>query len=140
MLYISEYSLHKSVSRYSRKILCRFQLREVGSQDSVRTAQSCIRTPSSVEKLNSSRLHPSRRHGNTSGHTSGFKKIPAFLHKHGMGRQLAPVRTLGQHRPDAKILDNEIACNHSTSVRMIGQHRPDAVLYGNYVYYGKLVA
>jgi hypothetical protein len=31
--------------------MCRFQLKEVGSQVSVRTAQSCIQTPISVEKL-----------------------------------------------------------------------------------------
>jgi hypothetical protein len=44
----------------------------------------------------------------------------AFLHRHRVGRQLAIVRTLGQHRPNAEILDKEIACIHSASVRMSG--------------------
>jgi hypothetical protein len=53
MLYISESSkvFQKSFSSVQRKILCRFQLREVESQVSVQIAQSCIRTPFSVEKL-----------------------------------------------------------------------------------------
>jgi hypothetical protein len=45
-----------------------------------------------------------------------------------VGRQLAPVQTLGQHRPDVEILYKEIACILSTSVWTIGQYRPDAVL------------
>jgi hypothetical protein len=101
---------HKSYFKCSRKILCRFQLRKVGSHVSIRTTQSCVRTPIIVEKPNSSRFHPSRRHGNTSGRTLEFEKILAFLHRDGVGRQLAPVRTSGQHHPDAEILDNEILC------------------------------
>jgi len=31
-------------------------------------------------------------------------------------------------RPNAEILDKEIACIHSASVRTTGQHRLDAVL------------
>jgi hypothetical protein len=46
------------------------------------------------EASNSSNLHPFERHGNTSGHSSEFKKIPTLLCKHGLGRQLAPVRTV----------------------------------------------
>jgi hypothetical protein len=45
------------------------------------------------EALNSSRLHPSRCHGNTSGRSSEFEKILALLCRHGLGRQLAPVQT-----------------------------------------------
>jgi hypothetical protein len=112
----------------SRKILCRFQLKEVGSQDSILTAQSCVRTPICVKKPNSSWLHPSGRHGNTSEHISGFKKIRAFLHRHGMERQLAPVRTLGQHCSNAKILYKEIAYILSAFVWTTGKHRSDAVL------------
>jgi hypothetical protein len=74
-------------------------------------------------------LHPSRRHGNTSRHFSEFEKMPAFLRRHGVGRQLAPVRTSGQHCPKAEILDKEIACIHSASVRTTGQHRPDAIIF-----------
>jgi hypothetical protein len=128
MLYILESLFQKSVSRCSKKILCRFQLKEVGSQVFVLTAQSCVHTPICVKKPNSSRLHSSGSHGNTFGRTLGFKKIPAFLHRHGVGRQLAPVRTSGQHRLDAEILDKEIACIYSASVRTTGQHCPDAVL------------
>jgi hypothetical protein len=64
----------------SKKINCRFQLWEVESYVSVRTAQSCLRTPISIKKLlNSSRLHPSGHHGNTSGCSSKFEKIPAVF-------------------------------------------------------------
>jgi hypothetical protein len=98
------------------KILCRFQLKEVGSQVFVRTTLSYVQMPISVKKPNNSRLHLSGHHGNTSGRTSEFEKIPAFLHRHGVGRQLAPARMLGQHSPDAKILDKEITCIHFASV------------------------
>lgn len=47
----SKSSFQKSVSRYSKKIMCRFQIREVGSQVSVWMAQSSVRTPISVKKL-----------------------------------------------------------------------------------------
>jgi hypothetical protein len=80
------------------------------------------------EASNSSRLHLFGRHGNTFGQSSKFKKILAFLRKHRVGRQLAPIRTLRKHSLNAEILDKEIACIHSTSIRMTGQHRPDAVL------------
>jgi hypothetical protein len=128
MPYISESSLQKSFSRCSRKILCRFQLREIGSQDSVWMAQSCVWTPICVKKPNNSKLHPSGRHGNTFGHTSDFKKIPVFLHRHGVGRQLSPAQMPGQHRLDVEILDKEIVCIHSASIWMTGQHCSDAVL------------
>jgi hypothetical protein len=88
--------------------------------------------PISVEKMNSSRLHPSKRHGNMSGRSSEFEKI-AFLHRHGVGRQLALVQLSGQHRPDAEILDKEIACIHSAFVRTTRQHHSDLFCYGNYV-------
>jgi hypothetical protein len=80
------------------------------------------------EASNSSRLHPSGRHGNTFGHFSVFEKISALLYRHGLGRQLGLVRTTGQHHLDAEILDKEIVCIHSASVRTTGQYRPDAVL------------
>jgi hypothetical protein len=79
--------------------------------------------------LNSSRLPPSGRHGNTSGCNLEFKKIPALLCRHGLGRPLALVRTTAQHRPNAEILDKEIVCIHSASIRMTGQHRQDAVIF-----------
>jgi hypothetical protein len=78
----------------SSKILCRFKLRKVESVVSVQTALSCVQTPIHVEKLlNSSRLHPFGRHGNTPGCSSGFEKIPVFICKHGLGRQHAPIQT-----------------------------------------------
>jgi hypothetical protein len=52
------------------------------------------------------------RHGNTSRCFSEFEKILAFLHRHEVGRQLAPVQTPGQNRPNAEILDKEIMCNY----------------------------
>jgi hypothetical protein len=69
------------------------------------------------EASNSRRLHPSGRHGHTSGCSSKFKKIPTILCRHGLGRQLAFAWTSGQHRLEAEILDNEIACRHSASFR-----------------------
>jgi hypothetical protein len=113
MPYISESSKRiskKSFSCVQWKILCRFQLREVGSYVSVRTAKSYVQTPISIEKPNSSKLHLSRRHGNMSGRSSGFEKIPIFIHIHKVRRQVAPVQTPGQHRPNAEILDKEITC------------------------------
>jgi len=80
------------------------------------------------EASNSSRLYPSRRHGNTSGRSLKFKKIPALLWRHGVGRHLALVRMLGQHRPNAKIFDKEIVCIHFAFVQTTGQYCPDAVL------------
>jgi hypothetical protein len=74
------------------------------------------RTPISIKKPINSKLHPFERHGNTSRHTSKFKKIPAFLYRHRVRRQLAPVRTPRQYRPDAEILDKEVACIQSTSI------------------------
>jgi hypothetical protein len=79
------------------------------------------------EASNSSRLHPSRRHGNTFGHSLEFEKIPTFLYRHEVGRQLVPIQRIGQHCPNVEILDKEIACIHSAWVRMTGQHHPDVV-------------
>jgi hypothetical protein len=103
-------------------------LEEVGFFVSIQTAQWCIRMPISVEKLlNSSSVHLSRRHGNTSRRYSEFEKIPVILCKHGLGRQLASIWTLGQHRPDS-VLDKEIMCRQFEIVWTLEQHRPDAPL------------
>jgi len=56
-----------------------------------------------LEDLNSSRLRPSGRHGNTSGCTLEFE-------------------TLGQHRPDV-VLIMKITWSRVATVRMQGQHR-----------------
>lgn len=54
---------------------------------SVRTALSCVQIPFSVQKiLTSSALHLSEHQGNTSGCSSVFVKIPAFLCRHGSGK------------------------------------------------------
>jgi hypothetical protein len=81
---------------YPRKILYRFQLREIESHVSVWTTQSkrpdahqsatYVRTrwqyrPDShqcLETLNCSRLHPSGRNGKSSGCFSEFEKNPTF--------------------------------------------------------------
>jgi hypothetical protein len=108
--------------------LYRFQLREVRSHVFIRTAQSYVWTPISLKMPNNSKLHPSERHDNTFGPTLEFEKIPAFLYPHEVGRQLALVRTLGQHRPNTEILDKEIACIHSAFIRMSRQHCPMAIM------------
>jgi hypothetical protein len=128
MPYFSESSkeFQKSYFKCSRKILCKFQLRKVGSHVFVQAAQSCVQTPFSVEKPNSSKLH-------LSGRFSEFEKIPAFLHRYGVGTQLAPVRTPRQNHLNIEILDKEIACIHSTSVLTTGQHVRMRSCYGNCV-------
>jgi hypothetical protein len=82
--------------QYSRKTLCRFQLREVGSHVSVRMTYS--KSPDAhqsatyvwtrwrnrpdahqcLETLNYSRLHPSGRNGKSSGQYLEFVKILVF--------------------------------------------------------------
>jgi hypothetical protein len=112
MLYISKYSkyLENVISVFKADSV--FQLRKVGSFVSVRIAQSCVLIPISVEKLlNSSRLHPSGRHGNTSGCSSEFEKIPAFLCRHGLERHSASIQTTGQHHLDAKSLIRKISAD-----------------------------
>jgi hypothetical protein len=95
---------------------------------SVRTAKSCIWTPISVEKLlNSTSVHLSGCHGNTSGRFLEFEKIPVFLYRHRLGKQFASIRMTGKHSPD-EILDKEVTCRQIATVQTTGQHRPDAVL------------
>jgi hypothetical protein len=84
-------------------------------------------TRQSEKLLNSSSVHPSGHHGNTSGRSSEFEKIVVFLCRHGVGRQPVSVRTIGQHRPNA-VLDKEITCRHFATVRTLGQHSQDAAL------------
>jgi hypothetical protein len=74
--------------------------------------------------LNSSSVHLFGCHGNTS---LEFEKIPVFLCRHGLGRQLASVRTTGQHCPDV-VLDKEITCRQFATIQTLGQHRLDAAL------------
>jgi len=57
-----------------------------------------------LEDSNSSRLHPSGRHGNTSGHSSEFNKKSDFLLRYIYGKTTASVQTTRQHRPDV-VLD-----------------------------------
>jgi hypothetical protein len=81
---------------YPRKILCRFQLREIGSHVSARKTQSkrldahqsttYVRTRwqyrsdshQCLETLNCSKLHPSGRNGKLSGRSSEFEKNLTF--------------------------------------------------------------
>jgi len=68
---------------YFRNVLLKVQRRffvvskseELGSQASVRTAQSCVRMPINVY---CSSLHPSEHFNNTSGRSSEFQKNLAF--------------------------------------------------------------
>jgi hypothetical protein len=103
----------------SRKILYRFC---TDSNSEKVWSFVSVRTPINVEKLlNSSRLHSSGRHGNMSGRSSEFEKIPEFLCRHKLGRQPASVRTTGQRCPDA-FLDKKIMCRQFATVRTLGQH------------------
>jgi hypothetical protein len=81
---------------YPRKIMCRFQLKEIGSHVSVRTTQS--KRPDAhqsatyvrmrwqcrsdahqcLETSNCSRLHLSEHNGKLSGRSSEFEKNPTF--------------------------------------------------------------
>jgi hypothetical protein len=96
-------------------------------------AQSCVQTPITVEKPNSSRLHPSGRYGNTSECTSVFETIPYLLCRHGLGRLLAPVHTLCIHSDDMATPSRcgpvmVITCKQSATFQTLGQHCSDASL------------
>jgi hypothetical protein len=98
----------KSYFKCLRKILCKFQLREVRSHVFIRTAQSCVRMPISVEKLQIVQgLHPSRHHGNTSECQSEFVKYLDFRCRHVYGKTTASIRMSGQHRPN-EVLNKAI--------------------------------
>jgi hypothetical protein len=114
MSFISESSFQKSVSKCSKKILCRFQVKEVGSQSLVWTAQSCVRTPISVQKFRTVqgyiRLDVAAMRPDT--YQSSTRNQISFSDTD-MGRQLQPsgqqdntVRTLSLIR-----LDVEKNCN-----------------------------
>jgi hypothetical protein len=45
-----------------------------------------------------------------SGRSSVFEKNPNFLYRHGLGRQLATIQTLGQHRPDVALIRKRMKC------------------------------
>jgi hypothetical protein len=105
MPFILESSFHKSGSRCSK-------------EDSVQIPSQRSWIPSfhpdgpvmrpdahqCLEDLNSSRLHPSVRHGNTFGLSSEFDKKSDFLLTHRYGKTLASIWTTRQHRPNT-ILD-----------------------------------
>jgi hypothetical protein len=75
------------------------------STTSVQTMwQYCPDAHQCPEVLNSSRLHSSGRHGNTSGRSSKFDKKLDFLLKHKYRKTVASIWTTRKHRPDA-ILD-----------------------------------
>jgi hypothetical protein len=98
-----------------KKILCRFQEREVGSQASVRTAQYNIRTLISQQ-------HSSGRRGNTirtpinvqkfrtvqgcirldvSATRLDVQQVNGFLCRHVYGKTATTIQTTGLHHPDA---------------------------------------
>jgi len=138
MPYFPEYSFQKSVSKCSKKILCRFQLREVGSQASVRSSpvkrpdahqsatsvrttwQYCPDAHQCLEDSNRSRLHPSRC-------SSEFDKKSNFLHRHRYGKIATSIQMTGKHRSDA-ILDKAIRGEELQPSWTSGQHHLDAVL------------
>jgi len=53
-----------------------------------------------LEDSQYSNVHPSRRHGNTSGRTLEFNKYSDFLHRHVYEKTAASIRAIGQHRLD----------------------------------------
>jgi hypothetical protein len=75
ILFTSKSSFQKCAFQSLKKILCSLYVKEIGSQDSVRTAQSCVRMPISVY---CSSLHLSRCFSNTFRHSSEFEKNPTF--------------------------------------------------------------
>jgi hypothetical protein len=95
----------KVVQDAQKKILYRFQVREVGSQASIRTAQSCIRTP--IQTIQGCiRPYVTATHSDT--HQSSTRN-PIFFSHTNMGRQLHPsgrqgntVRTLSLIRQDVE--------------------------------------
>jgi hypothetical protein len=158
MPFISECSFQKSGSKCSK-------------EDSVESPSQRSRIPrfhldgpvmcpnahQCLDILNSSRFHPSRCHGNTSGHSWEFDEKLDFLLRHRYGKTVAFVQTTGQHHPDA-ILDKKrrgeelqpsgrqgntvhtqslLWYLHVADVQPFGRG-PDMVLHG--ARYGKLVA
>jgi hypothetical protein len=135
MPFILESSFQKSGSRYSkedsmqiptqRNWIPRFRPEgQVMRSD----AHQCL------EDSNSSRLHPSGRHGNMSGRSSKFHNTSWQHVRHIYGKTAASVWTTGQHRPDT-VLIMVITCHRSVTVRTIRQHHPDMALIWNRVEY-----
>jgi hypothetical protein len=71
-----------------------------------------------LEDSNSSRLHPSGRHGNTSKHSLEFDKKSNFLFRRRYEKTAASIRTTRQRRPDA-ILDK---ARHGEELQPSGSH------------------
>jgi len=102
MPFISESLFQKCASRSSKKILCKFQFREVGPQASVRTAQSCIQTPISVQKFRTVQgcIRPDVSTTQHARRSLVFNKKSNFLLKHRYGKTAASIQMTRQHRPD----------------------------------------
>jgi hypothetical protein len=118
MPFISESSFQKCALRSSKKILCRFLVRKVGSQAFVRTAHTCV-----------------------SGGSSVFDKKLDFLLRHRYGKTAATVQNSGQHRSDANphfVIYVQQKCNRSNARATPFGHNPDMVLCE--ARYGKPVA
>jgi hypothetical protein len=104
------------------------------------------------EALNCSRLHPSGRLSNMSGHLSVFDKLRDFFPKHRYGKIAETVRMMWCSRSDAILdmvshveevqpsgcqtpwsrcssLNMEIACSRSATIRTLGQHCLNATLF-----------
>jgi hypothetical protein len=98
------------------------------------------RRPSVSRRFESSRLHPSGHHGNTSGRSSEFDKESNFLHKHIYGKTAASVRTTWQHRSDVTLIrqDVEKNCNLPDDRATPSGCGPDMELRG--ACYGKSIA
>jgi len=104
MPYISE-SLkvfQKSFSSVQRKILCRFHSEKSDPKFPSRQPSHAFGRPSmsrSFEQFKIVSVRTSWPHVQT---LFKVRKILALLCRNGVGRQLAPIRMLGQHCPDAR--------------------------------------
>jgi hypothetical protein len=156
--FISESSFQKCASRSSKKILCRFQVREFRSQASVWTAQSCVWMPISVQKFwivqgcirsGVSATRPNAHHCLTRNRLS-FLDTDMGRQLHPSGRQGNTVWTLSLIRkergeelqPSGRSLYYGIyvqhKCNRPEARATLSGRSPDMVLCE--AHYGKPVA
>lgn len=109
-------SFQKYALRSSKKILCRFQVREVESQASVRMAQSCVQTPISVQKFRTIQgfICPDVSATRSDAYQYSIRNRISFSEKD-MGRQLHPSRRQGNNVRTLSLIRQDVEKNCNCS-------------------------
>jgi hypothetical protein len=133
MPFISESLFQKSVPRCSKTILCRFQLREVRSQASIRTAQSCVRMPINVQKIRTVQgcISPDFEATRPNAHQSSTRNRISFSNTN-MGRQLHPSGQQGNTVQMLSLIRKDVEKNCNRLVVRATPSRRDPY-YGIYM-------